>query len=378
MAHYLWGYPMLLNEIEQAQRLVKTDAYQMSIGEIVTMYEDKELTIDPEFQRLFRWKIGQKSKLIESLLLGIPIPSIFVFEKDDGTWELIDGLQRISTILEFMGRLREGDGLRVPSVLEATKYLPSLHNGVWEASDRINDVPKAEQSAIDRSLQLAIRRSRIAVEILKRPSDDQTKYDLFQRLNAGGSQANAQELRNCIVLMINGVYFREVKAAAEQGIFQTIISVGEDQQEKQRHMELAMRFLAHALIPYDGRLDVEEYIDESSVSLARAGDAEGAVNLINQTFSLLHRAAGDDALKRFENGHHVGRVGLVGLEGIAVGVAKNLPAILALGEGAGVFVKGKIETFWLQPAVATFTSPGLRGTVRIQRTVPFGEAWFKP
>ncbi|PRH84579.1 DUF262 domain-containing protein [Labrys okinawensis] len=369
---------MLLNEIEQAQRLVKTDAYQMSIGEIVTMYEDKELTIDPEFQRLFRWKIGQKSKLIESLLLGIPIPSIFVFEKDDGTWELIDGLQRISTILEFMGRLREGDGLRVPSVLEATKYLPSLHNGVWEASDRINDVPKAEQSAIDRSLQLAIRRSRIAVEILKRPSDDQTKYDLFQRLNAGGSQANAQELRNCIVLMINGVYFREVKAAAEQGIFQTIISVGEDQQEKQRHMELAMRFLAHALIPYDGRLDVEEYIDESSVSLARAGDAEGAVNLINQTFSLLHRAAGDDALKRFENGHHVGRVGLVGLEGIAVGVAKNLPAILALGEGAGVFVKGKIETFWLQPAVATFTSPGLRGTVRIQRTVPFGEAWFKP
>ena len=102
---------MLLNEIEQAQRLVRTDAYQMSIGEIVTMYEDKEITIDPEFQRLFRWEIGQKSKLIESLLLGIPIPSIFVFEKDDGTWELIDGLQRISTILEFMGRLREGDGL---------------------------------------------------------------------------------------------------------------------------------------------------------------------------------------------------------------------------------------------------------------------------
>ncbi|WP_062787533.1 DUF262 domain-containing protein [Novosphingobium capsulatum] len=120
-------YVMLLNEINKAQRLVRTDAYQMSVGEIITMYEDNEITIDPEFQRLFRWEIGQKSKLIESLLLGIPIPSIFVFEKDDGTWELIDGLQRISTILEFMGRLREGDGLRPPSVLEATKYLPSLH-----------------------------------------------------------------------------------------------------------------------------------------------------------------------------------------------------------------------------------------------------------
>jgi len=370
---------MLRNEIEQAQRLVRTDAYQMSIGEIVTMYEEKEITIDPEFQRLFRWEIGQKSKLIESLLLGIPIPSIFVFEKDDGTWELIDGLQRISTILEFMGRLREADELRPPSVLEATKYLPSLHNAVWEISDRVADVPQDELSAIDKSLQLAIRRSRIAVEILKRPSDDQTKYDLFQRLNAGGTQANAQELRNCVVLMINDDYYRAVKAAAEQAVFKAVVSVSEDQQEKQRHMELAMRFLAHAIEPYDGRLDVEEYIDESSVALAKAGDAVGAMNLINRTFELLHGVAGGDALRRFENGQHAGRVGLVGLEAIAVGVAKNLPAIQALGDQpAKAFVKTKIETFWTQPEVATFTSPGLRGTVRIQRTVPFGEAWFTP
>lgn len=370
---------MLLNEIEQAQRLVRTDAYQMSIGEIVTMYEDKEITIDPEFQRLFRWEIGQKSKLIESLLLGIPIPSIFVFEKDDGTWELIDGLQRISTILEFMGRLREGDGLRPPSVLEATKYLPSLHNSVWELSDRVIDVPLEDQSAIEKSLQLAIRRSRIAVEILKRPSDDQTKYDLFQRLNAGGTQANAQELRNCVMLMINGDYYREIRAAAEQAEFKTVVSVSPEQQEKQRHMELAMRFLAHALVPYDGRLDVEEYVDESAVFLAHAGDAAEAVSLINETFGLLHEVAGGDALRRFENGQHTGRVGLVGLEAIAVGVAKNLHAIRSLGDQpAKDFIKNKVETFWEQPEVATFTSPGLRGTVRIQRTVPFGEAWFTP
>ncbi|WP_174544805.1 hypothetical protein [Novosphingobium capsulatum] len=236
-----------------------------------------------------------------------------------------------------------------------------------------------EQSAIDKSLQLAIRRSRIAVEILKRPSDDQTKYDLFQRLNAGGTQANAQELRNCVVLMINSNYYRDVRTAAEQPMFQTVVSVSDDQIEKQRHMELAMRFLAHSLVPYDGRLDVEEYIDESSVSLAQAGDAARAVGLINQTFGLLHEVAGGDALRRFENGQHSGRVGLVGLEAIAVGVAKNLPAIEALGyQPAKDFIKDKIETFWEQPEVATFTSPGLRGTVRIQRTVPFGEAWFTP
>ena len=96
---------MLNEKIESAQRLVKTDAYQLSIGEIVNMYRDGEFFINPDFQRLFRWEIGQKAKFIESLLLGIPIPSIFVFEKEDSTWELIDGLQRISTILEFMGQL---------------------------------------------------------------------------------------------------------------------------------------------------------------------------------------------------------------------------------------------------------------------------------
>jgi len=96
---------MLEKEIEDAKRLVKTDAYQMSVGELVNMYRDGELIINPDFQRLFRWEIGQKSKLIESLLLGIPIPSIFVFEKEDAKWELIDGLQRVSTLLEFMGVL---------------------------------------------------------------------------------------------------------------------------------------------------------------------------------------------------------------------------------------------------------------------------------
>lgn len=101
---------MLSEEIAKAQRLVRTDAYQMSIGEIVSMYESAEIKIDPDFQRLFRWDIGQKSKLVESLLLGIPLPPIFVFEREDGSWELIDGLQRLSTVLEFMGKLRRPEG----------------------------------------------------------------------------------------------------------------------------------------------------------------------------------------------------------------------------------------------------------------------------
>lgn len=369
---------MLTEEIVKAQRLVKTDAYQMSIGEIVSMYDSREIIIDPEFQRLFRWDIGQKSRLIESLLLGIPLPSIFVFEKENGSWELIDGLQRVSTILEFMGKLRSPDGrLQAPSILESTKYLRSLHNAVWERSDLVADVPRQDQNEIDRSHQLAIRRARMGVEILKRPSDNQTKFDLFQRLNAGGTQANAQELRNCIILMVNGEYYRAVKRAAELRPFQIVVSITDEQIERQRHMELAVRFLVHAYVPYDGKLDVEEYIDEGIVQLAEENDHAAAENLIDQTFTLLNNAAGADALRRFENGHHTGKTGLVGLEGIAVGVAKNIRAIIAL-PAPEEFVRRRIRTFWTQPEAENFTSPGLRGTTRIQRTVPFGEAWFRP
>lgn len=150
---------MLDDEITNAQRFVRTDAYQMSVGEILSMYDSNEIIIDPDFQRLFRWTISQKSKLIESLLLGIPLPPIFVFELENGQWELIDGLQRVSTLLEFTGRLRCPDGgVAVPSVLEATKYLPSLHNAVWELSDQIPDIAMDEQNEIGKGLQLAIRR----------------------------------------------------------------------------------------------------------------------------------------------------------------------------------------------------------------------------
>jgi hypothetical protein len=230
---------MLTDEIETARRHVKTDAYQLSIGEIINMYKDAELVINPDFQRLFRWEIGQKAKLIESLLLGIPLPSIFVFERQDSTWELIDGLQRVSTLLEFMGLLKDpATGLLKPAIaMVGTKYLPSLDKVVWDKSDQVEGVSVEEQIELPSALQLAIRRSRISVEILKRPSDDSTKYDLFQRLNAGGTTANPQELRNCIIIMVNPGYAQFVRDLASYQPFLTVLSASEDQLEKQRHME---------------------------------------------------------------------------------------------------------------------------------------------
>src|SRR5680860_1286658 len=97
----------LEQEIEEKKKEISTDGYPMSIGELISLYKERELDIHPEFQRFFRWSPLQKTKLIESILLGIPVPSIFVSQREDGVWDVVDGLQRLSTIFEFIGVLRD-------------------------------------------------------------------------------------------------------------------------------------------------------------------------------------------------------------------------------------------------------------------------------
>ena len=101
-------------EIEARRAEIRSDGYPMSIGELISLYRDEELDIHPEFQRFFRWSEEQKSRLIESILLGIPIPSIFVSQREDGVWDVIDGLQRLSTIFELVGVLKDENGEILP------------------------------------------------------------------------------------------------------------------------------------------------------------------------------------------------------------------------------------------------------------------------
>jgi len=90
-------------EIEAGRNDIRTDKLDISYGELSNLYANEELIIRPEFQRLFRWSSTQKTRFIESILLGFPTPTIFVAEDATGVWELVDGLQRVSTVLEFMG-----------------------------------------------------------------------------------------------------------------------------------------------------------------------------------------------------------------------------------------------------------------------------------
>ncbi len=364
---------MLKDEIDAAKRTVATDTVQIAIGEVANMYASAELNILPEFQRLFRWTKERKSSFVESILIGIPIPPAFVYENDNGTWELIDGLQRISTVLEFMGVLKDPDtGEFRRSSLLRTKYLPSLESVVWqEATEGENNLEK--------SLQLFFRRHRIDFQILKHPSDPKTKYDLFQRLNRGGAYANEQEVRTCSMVLANPEFTRRLRQFALREGFQRLLRITEEQKLNQRGLEYAVRLVVHTYEDFPRGRDVQEFLDQAILKVMDENDIDEIMATIGWVIEILHRLVGENALIPPEDRLEgiAQRFSLRALEGIGVGLSRNKSAILDLGD-PDRFVTEKVGGFWQQPDVAEMSASGLRGSVRLQRTVTFGSQWFNP
>ena len=138
--------------------------------------------------------------MIESILLGIPIPSIFVSQRSDGVWDVVDGLQRLATIFEFVGLLKDESGVLLPpSRLLGTPYLPALADKAWDDSDASKSFSQAQR--------IAFKREKLDIKIIKKESDKSTKYELFQRLNTLGSSLSQQEVRNCLLIMLNSDFF---------------------------------------------------------------------------------------------------------------------------------------------------------------------------
>ena len=366
---------MLRDELDEAKRNVTTDSIQISIGEIASMYDQEELDIIPEFQRLFRWTIEKKTAFIESILIGIPVPPAFAFENSDGTWELIDGLQRISTILEFMGILRDPEErtkiLPASTLCEAV-YLPSLKGMHWSGH-------QGNEAELDKSLQLFFRRARIDFQVLKHPSDPKTKFDLFQRLNRGGEYANEQEVRTCSMVLANIDATRRIKEIAQSDRFWRIANITKEQKEKQKDIEFLVRAIVHTGEDFNPEMDVQEFLDRAILKIITEEGVEKVIDSVLWSVKVLDELFGSDALLPHEEAYEgiSKRFSLRALEGILVGIAKNKDSITSL-DNPKDFIRGRIDEFWRQREVADLSASGLRGTTRIQRTVPFGEKWFCP
>lgn len=365
----------LEDEISAARKEIVSDGYDMSIGELINLYRDKEIQIDPEFQRLFRWNLTRKTRFIESILLGLPLPPIFVYQSKTGVWELIDGLQRVSTILEFVGMLQHTNGDPLPATeLEGTRFLPSLAGKRWDPSSEETD------DGIGTTQQLQIKRARMRVEILKQESDPQAKYELFQRLNTGGETLSEQEVRNCVGIMLDRSFQTWLVECANLPSFVMAISQTETAIEKQAHIELVLRFHAFRHIPYTAGLDVHEYLDDALVRLIQLGSFDRAkeFKVFERTFSLLSTALGESAFKRWNGQEFTGKFLQSVFEVVALGVSKNIDTIDALGADKGEFVVERCKALWSNDTFAQYSGAGVRGTTRLTKLLPLASDFFHP
>ena len=367
----------LEHEISSARKEIVADGYDMSVGEVMNLYRDKELIIDPEFQRYFRWETPQKTRFIESLLLGIPVPPIFVFQTKEGLWELIDGLQRLSTVLEFAGMLRSPEGeLMPPTTLEATKLLPGLSGRLWENSNQ-----DLVEDGIGKTQQLQIKRTRLRVEILKMESDPHAKYELFQRINTGGSQLSEQEVRNCTAIMLNREFHLWMLESANNADFLSTVGVTEVATKKQFNVELALRFYAYRNVPYQNRLDVHEYLDDALIQMAtgKIGNLRSEKNVFERTFKLLSESLGTDCFKRWDGEKFLGMFLLSVFEVMATGVSKNIEKIERLPlDQQKQFIVEKAKSLWSEAIFQRNSGAGVRGTTRLANLLPIAEGLFCP
>ncbi len=360
-------------ELSKAEQAIASDSYSMSIGELVSSYNNGEIELNPEFQRFFRWSDYQKTRLIESFLLGLPIPPLFVFQKADGKWELIDGLQRVSTILQVMGELKSKDGtLLDPLILTESKYLPSLDGIAW------NENTLGAKGALPDSLKLRLRKSRIDVKIILPKSKEVSKFELFDRLNTGGSEATPQEVRNCLLLMEDPTFFSWIDELSNHQSFVTAIPLTEKQVKEQYNLELLVRFLVLQNIPEDDArkiADLETYLNEKSLSLAadKTYDRKQASVIFKETFDLLNDLWGDGAFRRPKSGNNnqfTGPFLLAAFEVIAIGIAANLSTVQSKGN---VWLQDKVKTLWENDMIKSI---GMRASQRLAHTIPLGRSHF--
>lgn len=171
------GEPMAMFEqkYKSLMRQIVTQRLDLPLSTLPSMLKD-QIEIDPEFQRRERWDGGRQSRLIESLLMNVPVPPIFLGEDEYGSYVVLDGRQRLTAIRNFLNNTLTLSGL-----------------SVW---DDLNGL--TFDGLVKRGLDKHLTRRFISAVVILKESSPLVKYDVFARLNTGGVQANDMEVRNAI------------------------------------------------------------------------------------------------------------------------------------------------------------------------------------
>lgn len=209
--------------LEDGERRLATQSLDLSIDALVSRIDRSTLILQPEFQRDYVWTSGKASQLVESVLLRIPLPIVYLSETEDSDWEVVDGQQRLTSLYSFVrGQFPDGAVFR----------LGKLHVRDDLRGKAFRDLPRTDQNALLNYTLRAI--------ILNKESHPDLKFEVFERLNCGSVQLKDAELRNC---MYRGPY-NDMLAELSENDFLLKIRRAERPHKRMDDRQLILRFLA--------------------------------------------------------------------------------------------------------------------------------------
>jgi hypothetical protein len=245
-----------------------------TIRELYAQIIDNELDLAPDFQRSFVWDVKKQVRLIESILLGIPLPAFYFNQDELGNFQVIDGVQRLTTIKLFMSN--------EISLKEAhLEYL--------------KDLMEHNYSSLDGSIKRRFAGTQIVAHVIEPQTPDEVKYDIFNRVNTGGSPLTAQEIRHCMGKDISRELLKTLVESdsfdqATQFAFWSKDKDGKKVRNNRRmaDREMALRFCAFRTLSiqeYEKSNSLDGFLLEFTRQIDRGEVSKVQINDLKQAFN---------------------------------------------------------------------------------------------
>lgn len=228
-----------------------------SVYDYMRQHEQGRLIIDPDYQRHLVWKNDQKSRFIESVLLNFPLPPIYLNQRRDGKYVIVDGLQRTTTLRDFMNN---------QFALSNLTALKALNN------KKASELPDGLLARLEeKSIFLYIIKPSVPIGVV---------YELFDRINTGGTALNRQEVRNCILM---GKSTQLLKELSQQNYFTQAIDKGVSG-TRMKDREVILRYLSFKIFDYqkDYKGDLSPFLENAMQRINSMGEEE--IEILRQDF----------------------------------------------------------------------------------------------
>jgi len=231
--------------------LIRVETRPLTISLLLSRIQNKELDLSPGFQRKGGiWTDGAQSRLIESILIRIPLPAFYFDAMDDNKWLVVDGLQRLTTLNRF--------------VLDQDLRLCEM--------EFLRDLHRLTFSELPRAYQRRIMETQVTVYLIERGTPSEVKFNIFKRINTGGLPLSAQEIRHALN---QGKATRMLAQLAESPEFKSAINNG-IRDDRMADRECVLRFLAFTITPYSRykSKEFDSFLNDCMASINKMPDQE--------------------------------------------------------------------------------------------------------